>query len=95
VSWVLSDWSGALRIVWEDGDGEGMVLGEERSPREPDLAAMTRALVEAGAERDGRGFHWESKKAAQQALKLVKEVEAAHKKKRAAVCPCCKRPLDP
>lgn len=95
MSWVVDDWTVPYRIAWEDEDGLGMVLGEDRSPREPDLAAMTKALVEAGAERDGRGFHWESKKEAQQALKLVKEVEAAHKKKRAAVCPCCKRPLDP
>ena len=94
MSWVISDWSGALRIVWEDGDGEGMVLGEERSPREPALKAMTRALVDAKAERDNRGFYWETRKAAQQALRLVKEVDKAHTKKKAAVCPTCKRPLD-
>ena len=94
MSWIISDGSGQYRIVWEDEDGEGMTLGEVCSPREPELAALTKVLMDAGAERDARGFYWNTDKGARQALRLVKAVDKSFKTGAKAVCPCCKRPLE-
>ena len=93
MSWVISGWSRQNRIVWEDEDGEGMTLGGNLSPREPELVAITQALLDIKTERDARGFYWNTRKAAQQALKLVKAVDKPFKDGVKAVCPCCKRLL--
>lgn len=96
MSWIVDSTERYIyRIVWEDEDGVGMTLGESasRCEREPELVEMYRVLRGLKTDKDQRGFHWESKKAAQTALRLVKEIDKAAKANRPAICPCCKREM--
>lgn len=96
MSWIVDITESYIyRIVWEDEDGVGMTLGESASlrEREPELVEMYRVLRELKTDKDQRGFYWESKKAAQTALRLVKEIDKAIKANRPTICPCCKREM--
>lgn len=80
------------RIVWDDADGVGMVLGEG-SGADPNIEALEAALDAVGTQRDTRGYHWDTNKEARTALRLVKAADKAYKAKVPAVCPCCKREM--
>lgn len=98
MSWIVDRTESYIyRIVWEDEDGVGMTLGESASlrerEREPELVEMYRVLRDLKTDKDQWGFYWESKKAAQTALRLVKEIDKAVKANRPTICPCCKREM--
>ena len=95
MSWIIQeDGLSLLRIVWNDEEGQGMTLGES-GPCDPAVAEINNKVMATDPEKDARGFYWDRQKSAREALRLVKAVDKAYKAKQAAVCPCCKRPLDP
>ena len=95
MSWQVNTTGYEYRISWEDEAGTGLTIGEALSKDESDttLLAIYKAVEATGAEKDYRGYFWESANAAKPALRLVRAVEKAEKAKQPAICPCCKRAL--